>query len=478
MITLRSAELFQFDLTLRMPFRYGIATLTELPHAMLRASFEIEGKIWTGHAADNLPPKWFTKNASRAPVEEIAELVAVIRAAVRHGRELPGATPFAYWRALDAAQSAWGQSAGLPPLLTNFGTSMVERAMIDAFCRARGTTLAAALRENLFGVDLGAAQPSLAGTTPAHWLPATSPETVFARHTVGLSDPLDASDLAPADRVNDGLPQTLVECIRFYGLRHFKVKINGEVARDRDRLARMAEIFAAECPGGDYAFTLDGNESFHEAEAFPAVARGLMAAPELRALWSHLLFIEQPWHRSVALTPGVGAALQAWPERPPIIIDESDAESSSLPTALALGYAGTSHKNCKGIFKTVINASLLAKRRAETLPGVLSGEDLTNVGPIGLGQDLAAQAAFGVTSVERNGQHYFAGLSQFPAGLQAQALAQHGDLFIRHTGTGTAGTGWPRVKVEGGKVALGSVLRAPFGYSGEADLAGVTSEKL
>lgn len=473
MITLKSAELLSFDLRLRMPFRYGIATLTELPHAILRVEFEIEGKVHAGLAADNLPPKWFTKNPAGLPADEIAEMVAVIRAACANARGVRAETPWAFWRALYDAQAAWGKRTGLPPLLTNFGTSMVERALLDAFCRARGATLARAVRENLLSVELGALRPELAGTAPRDWLPATPPAEVFARHTVGLSDPLDAADLAPGERVEDGLPQTLVECVRFYGLRHFKIKINGEVARDRARLARMAEIFAAECAGGDFFFSLDGNESFRDAAAFPEVMRGLLAAPELRALWPRLLFVEQPWHRDVALTPAVGEALRAWPERPPIIIDESDAELGSLPTALERGYAGTSHKNCKGVFKSVVNACLLARRRAAGLPTVLSGEDLTNVGPIGLVQDLAAQAVLGVTSVERNGQHYFAGLSQFPAGLQAHALAQHDDLFIRHEGRG-----WPRVNVLAGKVVLGSVLRAPFGYAGEPDLSGMTRAKL
>lgn len=473
MITLRSAELLSFDLRLRMPFRYGIATLTELPHAILRVTFEIDGAAHTGLAADNLPPKWFTKNPAGLPADEIAEMIAVTRAAVANARDVRAATPWAFWRELAAAQAAWGKREGLPPLLTNFGTSLVERALIDAFCRARGATLAGALRENLLGVELREVQPVLAGTAPRDWLPAEPATEVWARHTVGLSDPLDEADLAPGDRVADGLPQTLVECVRFYGLRHFKIKINGEVARDRARLARMAEIFAAECPGGDWVFSLDGNESFRDAAAFPAVARGLFAAPELRALWPKLWFIEQPWHRDVALTPAVGAALQAWPERPPIIIDESDAESGSLPTALELGYAGTSHKNCKGAFKSVVNACLLARRRAAGQPAVLSGEDLTNVGPIGLVQDLAAQAALGVTSVERNGHHYFAGLSQFPAGLQAHALAEHGDLFTRHEGAG-----WPRVNVRAGRVAVGSVVRAPFGYAGEPDLAGMTRTEM
>ena len=469
MITLRSAELFRLELRARMPFRYGIATMTDVPQLIARLTFDLEGKTETGLAADLLPPKWFTKDPARGLADEIDEMLRVIRAAMRHARAIRAATAFDFWRELYAAQMAWAAAEKLPPLLANFGTSFVERGLIHAVCRLRGASLAAALRENFFGIDLGAMQPALAGLAPRDYLPAVPPATVFARHTVGLSDPITAGDLPAAERVDDGLPQTLDACIPFYGLRHFKIKINGEAARDRDRLERMAAVLAAEC-GGGYAFSLDGNESFHGVAAFADYYRELRALPALREFWSRLLYVEQPWHRSVALAPSIGELARAWPERPPIIIDESDAELTSLPTALALGYAGTSHKNCKGVFKSVINAGLLAQRRAAGLPAVLSGEDLGNVGPISTLQDLAAQAALGVTSVERNGHHYFAGLAQFPVALQRHALAHHGDLYVR---SAAGADSWPRLDVREGRLALGSVNAAPFGVPGEIDFSGL-----
>ncbi len=466
MITLRHAEAFRLQLRARMPFRYGIATMTDVPQLILRLTFDLGGRAATGVAADLLPPKWFTKDPARLPAAEIDEMLAVVRAAVRHARDVRAATPFAFWRELHAAQAAWGASEQLPPLLTNFGTTFVERALIHAVCRTRGATLAGALRENIFGIDLGAMRPELRGAMPRDFLPAQPPATVFARHTVGLSDPITAGDLAAEDRVDDGLPQTLEECIRAGGLRHFKIKINGEAARDRDRLERMARTIAAGC-GDDYAFSLDGNESFRDVAAFADYFRGLRATPGLEAFWSKLLYVEQPWHRGVALAPAIGALAQAWPERPPVIIDESDAETESLPAALALGYAGTSHKNCKGIFKSVVSAGLLAQRRAAGKPAVMSGEDLGNVGPISLAQDLAAQAALGIASVERNGHHYFAGLAQFPPGVQAYALAHHPGLYV------PAAAGWPRLDVRDGRLALATVNAAPFGLPGEPDLGGI-----
>lgn len=450
-----------------MPFRYGIATMTEVPQAVVRLTFEIDGRREAGLAADLLPPKWFTKDPARGLAEEIDEMLRVLRAAVSHARGVRAATPFAFWRELDALQRAWGEAQELPPLLVQFGTSFVERALIHAVCRAQGVTLAVALRENLFDLELGVLQPALAGTTPRDWLPAAPPAAVFARHTIGLSDPLDAGDLAAGERVEDGLPQTLIECVRAYGLRHFKIKINGEAARDRDRLERMAAIFSAE-RGGDFAFSLDGNESFHGVAAFADYLRSLMAAPGTAGLWPHLLYVEQPWHRSVALTSPIGELVRSWPGRPPIIIDESDAENGSLRAALALGYSGTSHKNCKGVFKSAASACLLALRRAAGQPAVMSGEDLANAGPVALCQDLAAQAALGITTVERNGHHYFAGLAQFPRPWQEHALTRHADLFIR------AEAGWPRLDIRAGRLALGSVNAAPFGVPGELDLSGLT----
>jgi len=470
MIRLLSARLHRLELRARMPFRYGIATMTDVPQVILDAEFELGGARHRGLAADLLPPKWFTKDPARGLADEIDEMLLVIRTALQHAKDLQAPTAFGFWRQLDAAQSAWGAARRLPPLLTGFGTSFVERALLHALCRAHGATLSSALRGGLAGVEPGVVAPELRGTTPADFLPATPPAEVFARHTVGLSDPITAADLAPGERVDDGLPQTLEEVIRDYGQRHFKIKVNGELARDRERLARMARVITAGT-GGEFAFSLDGNESFRDVASFRDYFRALRGEPALATLWPRLLYVEQPWHRDVALSPAIGELARNWPERPPVIIDESDAETASLPAALALGYAGTSHKNCKGVMKSVINAGLLARRRAAGLAAVLSGEDLANVGPLSTLQDLAAQAALGVTSVERNGHHYFQGLAQFPAALQEHALRQYPDLYSRDENGG-----WPRLILRDGRLQLGSVNAAPFGVPGEPDLSAVPAE--
>jgi hypothetical protein len=125
---------------------------------------------------------------------------------------------------------------------------------------------------------------------------------------------------------------------------------------------------------------------------------------------------------------------------------------------LSLGYAGTSHKNCKGIVKGIANACLLKHRSAghPERPWILSGEDLANIGPVALLQDLAVMHTLGITHVERNGHHYFSGLSMYETPVQAAVLANHGDLYREHSG-------FPTLAITEGKIDVSSVLAAPFG---------------
>jgi hypothetical protein len=261
------------------------------------------------------------------------------------------------------------------------------------------------------------------------------------------------------------LPQSLEASIHAYGLSHFKIKVGGDPASDIQRLRRTAEIIQKFAPP-DFAFSLDGNEQFKSLQNFRRLWEEILHDATLRQFCQHLLFIEQPLHRAVALDEAVSKELQTWPSPPPMIIDESDATLNDLPRALELGYSGTSHKNCKGIFKGIINCCWLRHRQrhqaGRTL--LLSGEDLCNIGPVALLQDLAVMAALGIRSVERNGHHYNAGLSQFPVSVQRQVLAHHADLYCASRDV------WPTLRIEHGEVGLDSVNRAPFGVGFTLDV--------
>ena len=462
------ADLHLKNLRTRMPFKYGIATMTHMPMVFVRVQAEIDGVPATGISADLLPPKWFTKNPNRGVREEIWEMFHVVQHAADQSVGYEAASTFELWKELYDERARQAADEGIPPLLQHFGTSLVERALIEADCRARGMTFAAAVQANALGIDLGALHAELAGTSPADFL-QTPLASFLARHTVGLADPLRAEDVPAEARLDDGLPQALTECISRYGLRHFKLKINGQLDTDLERLNQLATIFAEHAPA-DYAYSLDGNEQFKRFADFRTFWDAFEADERLADFRQHLLFVEQPLHRDVALDAEVKEDLDAWPGHPPVIIDESDSRIESLPTALKLGYAGTSHKNCKGVFKGLANRCLLLHRAQQDPDAhwVMSGEDLCNIGPISLLQDLAVSAALGIESIERNGHHYGAGLSMFPDSVQTQIREHHGDLY--HQGE----KGWPTLNITDGRAALGSLNRAPFGVAFDLDVTQFT----
>jgi len=449
-------SIFRTDVRLRMPFRYGIATMTDGPVLFLRLTVEIGGKTSIGTASDLLPPKWFTKIPTKPIAEEVAEMLAVIRHAADKSIGLAGETAFDLVQTLSAIQTGWASDRAIPPLLANFGVSLVERALIEAVARARGETFAQMLASNALGIRLGEIHPELGQAAARTYLPEKPLTDLLARYTVGLSDPLTEEEISDADRLNDGLPQSLEASIRAYGLLHFKIKVNGDVARDVERLVRVADVMGRTVRPG-FAFSLDGNEQFKSMEAFREFWSIAGERAELKHFFQHLLFIEQPLHRDVALASEVGVVLRSWKGHPPVIIDESDATTNDLRVALELGYAGTSHKNCKGVFKGIAHRCLIESRRAKGEARLMSGEDLCNIGPVALMQDLAVMAALGIESVERNGHHYHAGLSQFPEPVRAVVLGAHPDLYDRSS------AGWPTLKVNDGRIALGTINQAPFG---------------
>ena len=62
--TLRVSEvrLFEGDVRLRLPFRFGVVTLTEARQAFVRARITLpDGRSGWGAAAEMLAPKWSTR---------------------------------------------------------------------------------------------------------------------------------------------------------------------------------------------------------------------------------------------------------------------------------------------------------------------------------------------------------------------------------------------------------------------------------
>lgn len=449
----------------RFPFRYGIASMTDVPHVFVRTRVASGGRDADGCTAEGLPPKWFTKDPATTFEEDLPELLDSISHAIEIA-ESAGLEPtsfFALWRTLDRRQREWAVGRGMPPLVAGLGVAIVERAVLDGLCRLVAEPIHRMIASGRLGLRLGEVYAEIGDSNPVDFLPARPVETCFVRHTIGLGDALSAGEITPAARVDDGLPQDLQASIRAYGLRYFKVKLSGASDRDLARLADLARLLQRETRG-EFFVTVDGNESFADVGAFRTFWERVAADPVLDGIRQRTLVVEQPVHRDRALADSVRDELRAWVDRPPLIIDESDGAIGDVPRALDLGYAGASFKNCKGIVKGLANACVLAARRRRREPGILTGEDLCNLGPIALQQDLSMMALLGIDHVERNGHHYYRGLSMLPRDWQDGVLQAHEDLYAPHP------AGFARVRIAGGRLSLDSVNRAPFGVAPVLDV--------
>jgi hypothetical protein len=465
--TLSPFEFFVLRTRTRFPFRYGIASMTEVPHLFVRTTVTSGGASAVGVTAEGLPPKWFTKDPSTTFEQDLPEMLDAIRHAAATAMAC-AAEPiclFDFWREVNQPQFDWAASRGLAPLVAGLGVALVERAVLDGLCRVMATPIHRMIGDNRLGLCLGDIYGELRGFEVSDLLPSGPLNACFVRHTIGLADAISASEMAPRDKVDDGLPQDLESSIRAYGLRYFKLKLSGSAERDLERLGALAKVLDRQT-GGEFHLTIDGNENFEDVDAFRVFWERVTSMPNLEEMCHRTLVIEQPVHRDRALTDDAGRALRRWADRPPIIIDESDGAIGDVPRALELGYAGASYKNCKGIVKGIANACFLAARRRRGQGGVLTGEDLCNLGPLAVQQDLAMMAVLGIDHVERNGHHYYRGLSMLPAGWQDALLRDHSDFYAQHT------AGFAHLRIVDGKLSLASVNRAPFGVQPQLDVTG------
>jgi hypothetical protein len=461
-VRVRGVDLFATPCRTRIPFRFGITTLTEALLVTARLRAELDGLEAEGYASDLLVPKWFEKDPRKSARQDGIALGRSARRAARAFADpaLPPMPLFPLWL-LAHRRCVGGPDASGVALVDGFGVALVERALIDASCRARNESFFDALRADRFAVALGAVHPELEGLRLGGLLPEAPAAQIILRHTVGLADPLAESDVPDELRGEDGHPVSLEADIRSYGLRSFKLKVGGDTDADLARLRAIGRIVAAEA-GPDVQFTVDGNEQYGDAAALARLLDRVASDADARIVTDNLLYIEQPLPRQGSFDDPDG--VRALARIAPVILDEADAGFDAFPRALACGYGGVSVKNCKGVLRALINRGLCIARGGEAFQ---ASEDLTNLPLLPLQQDLATAAALDLPHSERNGHHYFAGLSHLPGVERDAALAAHPDLYV-------SDARGARLRIEAGALQLGSLQVPGYGTACAVDLAART----
>ena len=415
-LAVRDIAFFERPVTFVRPFRFGAVVINATPQMFARVEIEVEGqgkanRRATGATAEFLVAKWFDKRPHLSPQETISEL----RRSLLIARELYLAhsgfeTAFGLHAACIGAQIEACAKEDIPSLAAIYGPAEIDKAILDALLRATGQNVFDGMAANIAGVDARLSR-DLADEDVSRFLAGRQRlERVAIRHTVGMDDKVEGEG-GVADRRENA------------GARYFKLKLNGDPVHDVARLTRIGNELAT-LPH-DYRVTLDANEQYADLKVLGALVEQLDRDAALKPIASKLLYIEQPMPRDITRQSPLGALRSR-----EFIIDEADDSYDAFAEGRALGYRGISSKSCKGIYKSVINATRAEKWSAEGDKAFIAGEDLTCQAGLCVQQDLALGALIGVTHAERNGHHYVDGFGDTPAAEAEAFLAAHPDLYV------------------------------------------------
>ncbi len=445
-LAVRDIALYERPVPFVRPFRFGAVTINASTQIFVRVEIEVEGKgTSVGATAELLAPKWFDKRPHLSSEQTAVQL----RRSLMIARELYLArdgfeTAFGLHAARIGAQVAACGGEDIPPLAAGYGPAEIDKAVLDALLRSLGVDFFSGMAANVAGID-GGLTPDLADNEIAALLAGRRRlDRVAVRHTVGLDDTVEGEG-GVADPAQNS------------GARYFKLKLGGDPQADAARLVRIGKELGT--LRYDYRVTLDANEQYADLSALGALADRLDRDGALAPIAAKLLYIEQPMPRDITRQSPLGRL-----SKRDFIIDEADDSYDAFPAAKQLGYRGISSKSCKGIFKSILNATRAQKWSADGEKFFIAGEDLTCQAGLAVQQDLALGALIGVTHAERNGHHYVDGFANTPADEADAFLSAHPDLYIRHDNA-------VRLSIDDGDLLTGSLTSPGFACGAHPDWA-------
>lgn len=288
----------------------------------------------------------------------------------------------------------------LPPLAQLVAASPLDAALHDAYGRVHGKNSFDTLSSTYMNHDLSEyLDKSFKGEYLDKYTLREPKATMPLYHLVGALDPLTPADVQK--KIGDGLPETLGEWIKYNGLTHLKIKLNGDdVAWDVERVLavdRVATEVQAARGCTTWHYSLDFNEKCANVAYVLEFLKKIQKA--VPAAYDRVQYIEQPTHRNLAAHPE--NKMHEAAKLKPVVIDESLIDFESLLLARELGYSGIALKACKGQ-----SDSLILAAAGQKFGMFLCVQDLTCPGFSFLHSASLAAHIPGVAAIEGNGRQY------------------------------------------------------------------------
>ncbi len=288
----------------------------------------------------------------------------------------------------------------IPTLATMVTGSPFDAAIHDAFGKVHQRNCFQTYGKDFMSRDVGAyLGADYAGDWISDYIQTKAKPRMPLYHLVGALDPLDDQEL---DRpTGDGLPDTLSQWIRYNGLTHMKIKLNGDdVKWDLERIIKVDRIASetqAELGVETWYYSLDFNERCPNVDYLVEMLEKLRERTPLG--FDRVQYVEQPTARDLKAHPE--NKMHEAAKLKPVVIDESLTDLETLMLAREMGYTGAALKACKGQSQSLLMAVAIQK-----LNMFLCVQDLTCPGASLIHSASISAHIPGVAAIESNSRQY------------------------------------------------------------------------
>jgi L-alanine-DL-glutamate epimerase-like enolase superfamily enzyme len=355
------------------------------------------GNIWS------FPSKVLSYEQTLGAMQAFAAQIAKITADYKefgHPIDINWALDPVYRKAAADVSERLHLAEPIPPLCALVTESAFDAAIHDAFGKAHGLNCYHTYGPEFMKYDLGHyLGAEYKGEFPSQYVTQEPKRRMPLYHLVSAIDPIEESDITK--RINDGLPETLPEWIRYNGLTHFKIKLNGDDRKwDVDRVLRVDRVVTQtqrQRGTKEWVYSLDFNEKC------PNVQYLLDFLHEVKEKtpdgYERIQYVEQPTARDLKAHPE--NVMQEAAKLRPVVIDESLTDVEALLLSQKMGYTGAALKACKGQSHMMLIASVAEKHKL-----FLCVQDLTCPGASLIQSAALAAHVPGVAAIEANSRQF------------------------------------------------------------------------
>jgi L-alanine-DL-glutamate epimerase-like enolase superfamily enzyme len=404
------------DLVLRTPLKFGGRISTTMSLLTVDCTVRtVDGRTAKGFGAMPLGNSWsfpsavLSSDATIGAMKALADRLVKITGDCRetgHPIDLNGALEPAYLQAAADVSKELNLAEPIPKLCTLVTASPFDAAVHDAFGKVHGLNCYHTYGPKFMTYDLGHyIGPEFKGEPLDHYLLLEPVARMPVYHLVGALDPITGADVKKP--INDGLPETLEEWIRYNGLTHLKIKLNGDDLNwDVERVVtvgRTIQEVNAKRGVDEWVVSLDFNEKCkHVSYLMDFLHR---VREQSAPTFARIQYIEQPTARDLE-KDRENVMFEAAKVKP-VVIDESLTGLDRLRMARDMGYTGVALKTCKGQ-----SQSLLIAAAAEKYKMFICVQDLTCPGASLIQSAGLAAHVPGVPAIEANARQFIPAANQ------------------------------------------------------------------